>query len=577
MAAEAKVLLGLGRHPHLLRFHGLCKDGPDQLMVTEYAALGALDRLIARLDEADDETIPFTHKHAMLNQVASGMQALAAEKLIHRDLATRNVLVFGFDASDVSKTAVKVSDFGLTVNGYTATHAYVKNEAATPIRYLAPESLQKGSYSEKSDVWAFGVLAWELLTDGNTPYYMIPEDAAVVAHVLGGGRLAQPAQHECPDEGLWEAVESCWMVPKKFRPTFAMLAVQLGQRSAVATLGPLPPSLPPAHEAVGAVDYARDHVHVSPRSPLAPPSLFAAHATPLTPPQTPPKKQTSSELPAALMDAVGGDADAAMLDGTKKEDATVADKALPPSWAGRAARSVPIEERGHTSTSTATIELRVDVTDGLSYTQDEFASLYGSLEEWHSSMPSSTRTRTRKAAGRRSARSLPSKVETGEFKCPGCPYNNNRQSKGRGLLRGRCVRCRSEGRHISASTRTLAGNHTAGSPERQNSLDTRSRWKGGTMRIDPIDGKCYTKEAFVDCYNGVVEWNAAKTVKSTTKSKTTLGGKRQGRGVLLTAHAQEGGSKKTTKKFIKGSLVKIWRGKKKMMKETGKGKALPAV
>lgn len=76
-AAEAKVLLGLGRHPHLLRFLGLCNDGPDQLMVTEYAALGALDKLIERLDEEEDETIPFKHKHVMINQITSGMQALA--------------------------------------------------------------------------------------------------------------------------------------------------------------------------------------------------------------------------------------------------------------------------------------------------------------------------------------------------------------------------------------------------------------------------------------------------------------------------------------------------------------------
>lgn len=223
-AAEAKVLLGLGRHPHLVRFLGLCNDGPDQLMVTEYAALGALDKLIERLDEEEDETIPFKHKHVMINQITSGMQAIAEKKMNHRDLTTRNILVFAFDAADVSKTLVKVSDFGLPVNVHTQT------KASKPIRHLAPESLQKGIYSEKSDVWSFGVLAWTLLTDGNKPYYMLPEDAAVIAHVLGGGRLGQPNTYECPDKGLWEAVESCWLVPKKYRPSFGQLSVLLGQR-----------------------------------------------------------------------------------------------------------------------------------------------------------------------------------------------------------------------------------------------------------------------------------------------------------------------------------------------------------
>eukprot|EP00729_Bicosta_minor_P008541 gene8541-25680_t len=161
-------------------------------------------------------------------------EALAAETLKHRDLATRNILVFGFDVADVSKTLVKVSDFGLAVNGFTAAHAYVQHEGAKSIRYLAPESLQKGNYSEKTDVWGFGVLAWELLTDGNKPYFMLPDDAAVVAHVLGGGRLPQPTATECPSTAVWEAVESCWLVPKKFRPTFAKLAIKLGRTHTAA-------------------------------------------------------------------------------------------------------------------------------------------------------------------------------------------------------------------------------------------------------------------------------------------------------------------------------------------------------
>ena len=125
--------------------------------MTEYATLGALHTLIEQLDE-DDETIPFPHKHTMLQQVASGVDALVSEKLVHRDLATRNVLVFGFDADDVSSTLVKVSDFGLRVNGYTAGQAYVQTEQEKPLRYLAPESIKKGTYSEKTDAWSFGVM-----------------------------------------------------------------------------------------------------------------------------------------------------------------------------------------------------------------------------------------------------------------------------------------------------------------------------------------------------------------------------------------------------------------------------------
>ena len=114
--------------------------------MTEHAPQGSLDRLIQRLDE-DDATIPFLSKHTMLEQAASGVKALAAEKLVHRDLSTQNIQVFGFDADDASKTVVKVS-------GY-ATNA----RRAQRIRHFAPETIQKGSFFEKTDVWSFGVLA----------------------------------------------------------------------------------------------------------------------------------------------------------------------------------------------------------------------------------------------------------------------------------------------------------------------------------------------------------------------------------------------------------------------------------
>lgn len=238
VAAEADILLKLGRHPNLIRFFGQCTDGPnDVLLVTELAPCGDLDSLMEALDEDKDATIPFRHKCAMLQQVASGMQALAATGLIHRDLAARNILVFAFALDDATKTVVKVSDFGLTVNGYTATHAYVQNDDAKPIRYLAPEALEKGRYSEQSDVWAFGVLAWELLTDGNKPYLMIPDDGAVIAHVLGGGRLPRPTAAQCPSDALWAAVGGCWKSKKKDRPTFASLLVQLGQVGGAAGEG----------------------------------------------------------------------------------------------------------------------------------------------------------------------------------------------------------------------------------------------------------------------------------------------------------------------------------------------------
>lgn len=233
IAAEAEMLLGLGRHPHLVRCFGICRDGDDDLIITEFAAMGALNALVSDLED-DGESIPFQHKVSVLTQVVSGMKALVDAGVIHRDLAIRNVLVFGYDAKDISKTAVKVSDFGLAVNAYTATHAYVQG-GALPIRYLSVEALKKHKYSEKSDVWAFGVLAWELLTDGETPFFRISNDDAVIVHVVDKGqRLEKPSEEGCPNVALWDdVITPCWEKLPKNRPTFAQLAIGLGQLPAI--------------------------------------------------------------------------------------------------------------------------------------------------------------------------------------------------------------------------------------------------------------------------------------------------------------------------------------------------------
>ena len=185
--------------------------------------------------EDGGESIPVPIKLVILQQVASGMEALVDQKLIHRDLALRNVLVFALDLADAAATSVKVADFGLTVNSYTAGYNYVQG-GPKPIRWLAPESLRRGKYSEKSDVWSYGVLAWELLSNGEIPCFGIPSDEGVIQHVIAGNQLARPTEQPCPDR-LWEAVARCWAKLPKDRPTFARLSIELSTVMAAGAEG----------------------------------------------------------------------------------------------------------------------------------------------------------------------------------------------------------------------------------------------------------------------------------------------------------------------------------------------------
>eukprot|EP00041_Stephanoeca_diplocostata_P033490 m.1108009 g.1108009 ORF g.1108009 m.1108009 type:complete len:710 (-) comp24351_c0_seq3:2151-4280(-) len=226
LETEAKILLKLGHHPRLLRYIGMCTERQPCCLVTEFASMGsvkdALTNIALQLTPA--------HDLAMLQQICSGMEMLASEHLVHRDLALRNVLLFAFDRENVGVTSVKVSDFGLTVNTGGATHMTV-SAGAKPVRWMAPEALRHGRYSEKSDVWAFGVTSLELLSRGELPYFDLTEDDRVAAHVVRGrGKPRRPPEcvHGTYDR-LWRCVDACWGYDAISRPSFAQLCVTLGQ------------------------------------------------------------------------------------------------------------------------------------------------------------------------------------------------------------------------------------------------------------------------------------------------------------------------------------------------------------
>ena len=129
--AEVDAFLELGHHPRLVRFLGQCIEGPEQLLLTELAPLGSL---ADRMEEIQGQLTP-GHVSAMRFQVCSGMEAIAAKGMVHGDLALRNLLLFVFDPEDVSKTSIKVTDYGLSAHTYSRTHVTIQSQEV-PIRCL---------------------------------------------------------------------------------------------------------------------------------------------------------------------------------------------------------------------------------------------------------------------------------------------------------------------------------------------------------------------------------------------------------------------------------------------------------
>ncbi|KMQ88081.1 proto-oncogene tyrosine-protein kinase ros, partial [Lasius niger] len=203
---EAK-LMSQFRHEHVLKLLGICLDADSPLIILELMDAGDLLKYLREsrtLQPSDSHALHLQDLLAMCEDVARGCCYLEKMHFVHRDLACRNCLI---SARNRENRIVKIGDFGLARDIYEDDYYRMEGEGRPlPVRWMAPESLKYRIYTSKSDVWAFGVLMWEITSLGEHPYGA-KNSPEVMQYVCEGGKLSKPLS--CPST-LYQLMQDCW-------------------------------------------------------------------------------------------------------------------------------------------------------------------------------------------------------------------------------------------------------------------------------------------------------------------------------------------------------------------------------
>jgi serine/threonine protein kinase len=229
---EAIVMIKVGDHDNIIKIMGvnvksLVNFDYDISLLLEMCKLGSLNSQLLSIKK-NNERIDEKICHKIVFEIANGMEYLAKLNIVHNDLATRNVLLA---SNNDNEFTTKISDFGLArkLNKVDSKLGYtIDYSIGGPFLWSSPEVLYKNIFSEKNDVWSFGILLYEIDIYGESPLYKNPDGTdfkvskdtkELFEKMLIVDNIRHKSNGNLP-KYLEEIMHSCWKLKPHYRPSF---------------------------------------------------------------------------------------------------------------------------------------------------------------------------------------------------------------------------------------------------------------------------------------------------------------------------------------------------------------------